>query len=428
MLFIKLLEKNIKKGVLHLYLPDGSHHVFGSGTPVAEWHFESLDALKRISRDPEYHLGETYMQGGWHCGDSDLRVLLQVLMTNVSQRQPGFLEQLYQGALRLFHRGNRILRSYQNVAHHYDLDEWLFRHFLDDNMFYSCAYFEHPNQSLEDAQQAKCELLKKKLLLRPGQRVLDIGSGWGGLAFYLAEHADVEVIGLTLSKEQLRVAQQQAEERGLSQQVRFYLEDYRQHQGEYDRAVSVGMFEHVGRYHFSEFFQNVERFLKPHGVSVIHTIGCTDRSIATNSWIEEHIFPGGFIPSLSEMTQAVERESLFYTDVEILRLHYADTLAHWWWRFQSNREVIADRMGEPFCRMWEFYLATCEGAFRWWDLVVYHLQLASQHGVVPVCRDYLAETTQDIQNPVTIAETDESADMPLITDEPSQAAVRQHIN
>ena len=347
------------------------------------------DVLRRLGKDPELELGETYMEGGWHCGDGDLQTLLQVLMTNFSQPRPKGVRRIVAAAMKLLQRGNRIYRSYQNVAHHYDLDEWLFRLFLDDGMFYSCAYYEYPGQSLEAAQQAKCELLRKKL--KPGQRVLDIGSGWGGLAFYLAEQADVEVIGLTLSKEQLRVAQHQARVRGLDNQVRFYLEDYRQHSGKYDRIVSVGMFEHVGRRHFMEFFRTVERLLQDDGVTALHTIGCMDTSTETNPWIKRHIFPGGFIPALSEISQCVEKTSLFSTDVEILRIHYADTLAEWLRRFRRHREEVEARLGETFYRMWEFYLAGTEATFRWWDLVVFHLQMAQQHGVVPVTRDYLMQ-------------------------------------
>jgi cyclopropane-fatty-acyl-phospholipid synthase len=337
-------------------------------------------------------LGETYMEAAWQAGEGGLRRLLEVLMNNFSEQRLQGTTRLYEWFYRFLQFSNRITRSYRNVAHHYDLDEWLFRHFLDERMFYSCAYFQQPSMNLEQAQLAKCEIIRRKLLLEPGMDVLDIGCGWGGLAMYLAEHADVSVTGVTLSKEQLRVAQATARERGLQDRVQFLLQDYREHQGTYDRIVSVGMFEHVGRRHFPAFFQQVSDKLKPEGVALLHTIGCVDRSGNTNPWIRRHIFPGGYIPALSEMAEAAEGTPLMSTDVDIWHLHYADTLAEWYHRFQQNRDAIKNRMGEQFCRMWEFYLASTEGAFRWWDLVVFQLQMAKQHDVVPQTRDYLYTT------------------------------------
>lgn len=393
-----VLERNIKQGSLHVFLPDGTQYRFGAGAPEANWHIKDSAATRRIAVDPEFELGETYLEGGWSAGGSEgLRRLLAVLMCNFSDVRPrgfAFLRELLQKALR---RGNEIARSYQNVEHHYDLDEWLFRRFLDKDMFYSCAYFEYPEQSLEDAQQAKCRLIMRKLLLKPGQRVLDIGSGWGGLAFFLASHADVEVVGLTLSREQLRVAQSAAEARKLQSRVKFILQDYREHQGEYDRIVSVGMFEHVGLRHYPEFFDRVYRWLKPDGVALLHTIGGTRRDGLTNPWIRRHIFPGGHTPLLSQLTPAVEKSGLMTTDAEILRLHYAYTLCEWYRRFQSHRPEVVDRMGERFARMWEFYLAICEAGFRWWDSAVFQLQLAKRHGVVPITKDYLFEEQGSVE-------------------------------
>lgn len=390
-IFIDYLRRNIRHGSIQLHLPDGTHHTLGQGQPEAHWIFTDPKAIGRILRDYDLELGETYMEGGWRTNPGGLLTLLEVLMLNFSETKEdglrGWLVNLY----RIFQLGNRVTRSYRNVSHHYDIDEWVFRRFLDINMFYSCAYFETPEQTLEEAQLAKCKLIMKKLLLQPGQHVLDIGCGWGGLAFYLAEYADVKVTGITLSKEQLRVARSEAVRRNLQGRVEFLLQDYREHSGQYDRVVSIGMFEHVGSKHFRRFFNQVNDLLKPDGASLIHTIGEAHHSRSTNPWIKRHIFPGGYIPSLSEMSSAVEHSKLMSTDVEILRLHYAKTLAEWLNRFSSHRDEVAERMGEKFCRMWEFYLAASSASFRYWDLVVFHLQLARQHGAVPIHRDYLFE-------------------------------------
>ena len=389
-MLIEYLKNNVKNGTIHIYLPDGSMHVVGQGEPEAQWVFTDASAMNRILREPDFELGDTYMDGAWHTDPGGLIVLIEILMRNFKEtKEDGFTKKLVAGLSKVLALGNRITRSYKNVAHHYDLDEWVFRRFLDKGMFYSCAYFEYPGQTLEQAQQAKCRLIANKLMLKPGQHVLDIGSGWGGMAFHLAENFGVKVTGITLSKEQLRVAQDEARRRDLEHLVEFKLEDYREHKGVYDRIVSVGMFEHVGAQHFKTYFNSVDRLLADDGIAVIHTIGESRLSRSTNPWIRRHIFPGGYIPALSEMSRAVEKGRMMATDVEVLRLHYADTLAEWLNRFSSHREEVADRLGERFCRMWEFYLASCSASFRYWDLVVFHMQLAKRHGVVPTTRDYI---------------------------------------
>ncbi|WP_083251551.1 SAM-dependent methyltransferase [Acidihalobacter yilgarnensis] len=385
----RLLAGCIRGARLSVRLPDGETLHFGEGDLRAELVIHRRSALRRILQDPEYELGETYMDGGWDPGQGGLRNLLRVLMSSFTEAPPHGLGRVILPLVKLVQEGNRIGRARRNVAHHYDLDESLFRTFLDEGMFYSCAYFEREDMSLEAAQQAKCRHIMRKLQPKPGERILDIGSGWGGLAIYLAEHADVEVDGLTLSKEQLRVAEAEAARRGVSDRVHFHLRDYREHTGQYDRIVSVGMFEHVGEPNYSAFFGQVESLLAPHGVALLHTIGANNEAGATNAWIREHIFPGGFIPGLSQISREVERTGLMQTDVEILRLHYAWTLAEWYRRFQAHRVEIAERMGERFCRMWEFYLAVSEGSFLWRDLVVFHIQLSRAHGAVPTTRDYL---------------------------------------
>ncbi len=287
------------------------------------------------------------------------------------------------------HSWNTVRASLRNVSFHYNLDDELYRGFLDEDMHYSCAYFENPDDTLEVAQQAKCRHLMSKLCLKPGQRVLDIGSGWGSLAMYLAEHADVEVTGITLSTSQLRVANERAKTRNLGNQVRFLLEDYRDHDSQYDAIVSVGMFEHVGKRNFDTYFRRVQELLKPDGIATIHTIGSASEPTPTNPWIKRYIFPGGYIPSLSEVAKNIESNRLFMSDIEIWRQHYAFTLAAWNQRFQEIRDTVKERQGERFCRLWEFYLCACQTAFEYDSLVVFQIQLAHQNNIVPLTRDYL---------------------------------------
>jgi cyclopropane-fatty-acyl-phospholipid synthase len=389
-MLVELLKNNIKYGYLLLSLPDGTEHRLGNSGPEAHWRFNNETVITRILRDPDMELGETYMEGGWDAGEPGLRRLFEIFMHNFREGQAkGWTRRIQEALHKLIAQSNRILQSYRHIEYHYDKDEWLFRQFLDQGLFYSCAYFEHPELSLEDAQQAKCRLIMRKLLLKPGQRVLDIGSGWGGLAFYLAAHAEVEVVGITLSQEQRRVAQREAQNRGLGDRVNFLLQDYREHTGEYDRIVSVGMFEHVGLQNYRAFFEQVRRLLKSDGVALLHTIGVSGKAGLNNVWIRRHIFPGSYLPTLSQLTPAIEKTGLMITDIEVLRLHYAHTLGEWYRRFQSHRKETAERLGERFARMWEFYLASCEASFRFWDLVVFQVQMARQHGVVPITRDYL---------------------------------------
>ena len=389
-LFLKILESRLKRGTVSLWLPDGKRYRVGHGKPEVEWIFHDLSALGKIWRNPELQMGETYMEGAWDAGKGGLPLLLHVLIGNLQEeRKAHGLETL--GHLFGQHRRskNGIRRSYDNVSHHYDQEEWLFRCFLDEDMQYSCAYFARPDMSLEEAQQAKLELLRKKLCTQPGDRILDIGSGWGGLALYLAEHGDVEVTGLTLSREQLHVSRERAAARGLSHRVRFLLQDYREHSEQYDRIVSVGMFEHVGQEHYPRFFQEMKRRLKKNGLALLHTIGRSGPPAAISEWVDRYIFPGSHIPSLSEVSRAVEDNHLVTTDLEVLRLHYAKTLACWWERFGRRRAEIRLRLGERFCRMWEFYLASSEASFRGGDLVVFQLQLGHTNQAAPLTRDYL---------------------------------------
>src|SRR3990172_3404684 len=294
-------------------------------------------------------------------------------------------------ALRVVHTYNPVPRARRNVAHHYDLSGEPYDLFLDADRQFSCAYFVGDNDSLEVAQDNKKLHIASKLLLEPGQRVLDIGSGWGGLALYLARLADVDVTGVTLSAEQQRVAERRAKEAGLSDRVRFHLRDYREVTGRYDRIVSVGMFEHVGIAHFGAYFRKVRELLTEDGVALLHSIGRMDPPGATDPWIRKYIFPGGYTPALSEVAAVVERSGLWIADIEILRLHYAKTLREWRRRFLANRDKACALYDERFCRMWEFYLTGCEIAFRHIGQMVFQMQLARHQDAVPLTRDYAAE-------------------------------------
>jgi cyclopropane-fatty-acyl-phospholipid synthase len=386
-----LLKNRIGQGSFCLHLPDGRVYTVGRGEPTAHMIVHRNAALGRMLRNPEIAVGEAYMDGDWEPGEGGLMRVLEVLARNFN-RQPsrGFWPWLKRLRSRL-EEIHPVRRSHRNVRRHYDLDESLFRRLLDADMHYSCAYFQAPDMSLEQAQQAKCQHITRKLLLQPGDRVLDVGCGWGGLALHMARHCDVEVTGLTLSHDQYRTANQRASHAGLDGRVRFLLQDYREHEEQYDAIVSVGMFEHVGRPQYSTYFNSLRSRLKPGGRMLVHTIGRSGPPTHGSHWIRKYIFPGSYIPALSEVMPAVERNGLVLSDLEVLRLHYAETLRHWHERFQLARPEFAARLGERFCRMWEFYLQVCEAMFRWSDLVVFQLQLADNNASVPITRDYLYE-------------------------------------
>jgi cyclopropane-fatty-acyl-phospholipid synthase len=282
-------------------------------------------------------------------------------------------------------------RARRNVAHHYDLDEQLYPLFLDADRQYSCAYFEHPDQTLDDAQLAKKRHLAAKLLVENEHSILDIGCGWGGLALYLAEVTGARLTGITLSREQLAVARERASELGLEERAAFRMQDYRDVAEQYDRIVSVGMFEHVGVGHYDAFFRTCARVLDRDGVMVLHSIGRSEGPSSTNAWIDKYIFPGGYIPSLSEVLPAIERSGLLITDIEILRLHYAETLKAWRERFLAHREEVERVYDARFVRMWEFYLAAAEMSFREQNMMVMQIQLTKRQGVVPITRGYMGE-------------------------------------
>ena len=393
--FIKRIVANlVRRGTLQVRLPSGQQVTVGDGTgePVAVA-FTSRRALYSCLVDPELRLGEAFMNGTFRVERGTITQFLDLTLSQTAGVPPLLGAKILAGIrylLRRISQFNPRLRARRNVAHHYDLDGRLYAIFLDADRQYSCAYFEHPGMSLDDAQLAKRRHLTAKLRLeKPGMRVLDIGSGWGGLALYLAETCGARVLGCTLSDEQYVVSRQRAQERGLQDKVTFELEDYRDLDGEFDRIVSVGMFEHVGVGFYDAFFRKVRELLAPDGVAVLHSIGRSDRPAATNPWVAKYIFPGGYIPALSEVMPAIQRQGLVATDIEILRLHYAETLKAWRERFLARREDVLRFYDERFCRMWEFYLAASEMAFRHQGLVVFQIQLARKQEAVPLTRDYI---------------------------------------
>ncbi|MFG1364828.1 class I SAM-dependent methyltransferase [Xanthobacter versatilis] len=351
-------------------------------------------AQRDICLDPELKLGEAYMNGTLVMEEGTIADFLDLVMAQplaVNPTAPAKLLYLLRRVLRRITQFNPPGRSQRNVAHHYDIDGRLYSLFLDHDRQYSCAYFEHEGQSLDDAQLAKKRHIAAKLVLdRAGLDVLDVGSGWGGLGLYLAEMAGANVQGVTLSSEQLALSRHRAAERGLADRVNFTLRDYRDVEGAFDRIVSVGMFEHVGVGHFGAFFRKARSLLKDDGVMLLHAIGRSDPPSVTNPFITKYIFPGGYIPALSEVLPHIERAGLVVTDVELLRLHYAETLKAWRQRFLARREEAARLTDERFCRMWEFYLASSEMAFRHQGLNVFQIQLARRQQSVPLTRDYVA--------------------------------------
>jgi len=392
-MLLNQIARRFRHGSLHLHWPDGTTRALGEGEPEAHIRLNRKGALRRILRNPYMQLGESYMDGDWDPEGGELLPVFEVLVRNFGADGPQSpFGRALDAVRRAWRETDWVSRARRNVSHHYDLDESLFRRFLDEDMQYSCAYFPGPKMSLDEAQLAKRRHIGRKLVPSPGARILDIGCGWGGMALYLAEEYGARVTGLTLSEEQVRVARKRAQERGLEDRVEFRLEDYRQHTGAYEGIVSVGMFEHVGRPQYPAFFDSARRLLKPDGVALLHTIGRTGPPTVTDPWINRYIFPGGYIPALSEVSPHVERYGLVLSDLEVLRLHYAMTLQRWHQRFQKARSDIAERMGERFCRMWEFYLQASESAFRWGQLVVFQFQLAHRNAAVPITRDYLYGT------------------------------------
>jgi cyclopropane-fatty-acyl-phospholipid synthase len=386
----------VRKGNLTITFADGTRRTYGGGTgkPV-HIRFNTGKAEWLVVYNPEYYLGECYGDGGLDIIEGDMYDLLETVFTGNPDGEFEYkpwmkLFAKVRYAFRFFKEYNFAQRSRKNVQHHYDLTGALYDLFLDADRQYSCAYFETPETDIEEAQLAKKRHIAAKMVMnRPGLSVLDIGCGWGGMALYLARNLGAKVKGVTLSDEQLAVARKRAEDGGLKDDVRFDLQDYRHVEEKFDRIVSVGMFEHVGRPFYDTYFKKSAQLLKNDGVMLMHTIGRTDVPSTTNPFIEKYIFPGGYIPALSEVMPAIERSGLKITDIEILRLHYAETLRAWRQRFMARRAEAKALYDEKFCRIWEFYLASSESAFRWQNLVIFQFQLAHDQEAVPLTRDYI---------------------------------------
>ncbi|MCZ4354329.1 cyclopropane-fatty-acyl-phospholipid synthase [Roseovarius aestuarii] len=435
----RFLSHLIRQGRLRLTFPDGTSRIYGSGADRSETNGPDKDSPdlngldvgvtlhdptlpRRIALSPDMAVGEAYMDGRLTIENDDLYGFLSLAIANLAaQGQPWFRKPL----VTLRHLGrwaaqfNPASRSRSNVAHHYDLSGALYDLFLDTDRQYSCAYFADPDMSLEDAQEAKKAHIAAKLMIEPGMRVLDIGCGWGGMGLTLARDYGAEVLGVTLSEEQHKIAVARAADAGLSSQARFELRDYRHVTGQFDRIVSVGMFEHVGAPHFRAYFQKLSDLLAPDGVALVHTIGRGRPPGATSPWITKYIFPGGYAPALSEMSRAVEEAPLIATDIEVWRLHYAETLRHWHDRFMARIDEARALYDERFCRMWRYYLIASELTFRLDRQVVFQMQLTHRLDTVPLTRDYMYSGPS---GPATDA-TDATDDLGIFTKKKEQAAL-----
>jgi cyclopropane-fatty-acyl-phospholipid synthase len=390
-----ILQRFIVHGRLIVRWPDGRLSSYGSETePVAGVAFRTRATVRQILLNPALAVGEAYMDGTMVPEGCSIYELLDLMVTNLARNERGQpvarLRYWLRALKRRIDQHNPATRAQKNVAHHYDLNGRLYSLFLDRDRQYSCAYFPRGDETLEEAQIAKKRHIAAKLCLdRPDLTVLDIGCGWGGMALTLARDYGARVTGVTLSQEQLAEAQKRAAAEGLQDRVTFELRDYRSVTQRFDRIVSVGMFEHVGVGHYREFFDTVSRCLQPDGVALLHAIGRGDGPGSTNPWIAKYIFPGGYCPAVSEVLPHIEKSRLVTTDIEILRLHYAETLRHWRRRFAANRDAIATLYDERFCRMFEFYLCGSELAFRREGHMVFQIQFAHDQTAVPLTRDYI---------------------------------------
>ena len=408
MLLAALAEQVVKQGRLDIIDAHGRRHRIERGNgPGVEIRLHEPALQRRLLLRPKLALGEAYVDGTLTIEQGSLFDFLEICAIAELEWCNRPLGRAFYGLARLmrrFHQYNPIKRAQDHVAHHYDLSDDLYDLFLDANRQYSCGYFTEEHDDLERAQRDKKRHLAAKLLLTPDRRVLDIGSGWGGLALYLAKAGAKEVVGITLSREQLKFSQARAEQAGLTDRVRFELSDYRELSGQFDRIVSVGMFEHVGAHYYPAFFGKLADLLTDDGVAVLHSIGRMDGPGATNPWIRKYIFPGGYAPALSEVLPVIERQQLWVTDIEVLRLHYAETLRLWRQRFEASRAEIAALYDERFCRMWDLYLTGSELAFRHGGHIVFQIQLAKRQDAAPLTRDYISAWERDDVDQMVAAE------------------------
>jgi cyclopropane-fatty-acyl-phospholipid synthase len=401
-----VLRRLIRRGRLTVIYADGSRHSFGKqdrDEPDIVVRLTTQTAPWLIALHPDRYLGEAYMDGQLLVEQGDLWGLLDLCGRNIKMVTAASQRAWFRAAktiMRRVQQYNPAGVSRANVAHHYDLSPDLYRTFLDDDMQYSCAYFRSQGATLEEAQREKKFHIASKLLLEPGQTVLDIGCGWGGLALTLARVERVKVLGITLSAEQLQIARQRALESNLQDRVTFELCDYRAVEGKFDRIVSVGMFEHVGTPHYATFFKQVSNLLKSDGIALLHSIGRMHGPDVTSSWIRKYIFPGGYIPAISEVMPAIEGAGLWLTDLEILRLHYAKTLRLWRQRFLAHAEWLEPTYDDRFKRMWEYYLAVSEMSFLYGGMMVFQAQLTNSVSGLPITRDYMVGRETQLTSPI----------------------------
>jgi len=394
MYLVKFLNKLIKDDGFVLVDANSNNYVIG--TPKKETPVKLKILNKKLHYKlflyPDLFFGEAYMDGSIVIENGTLTEFLDIALRNVGRNGTNIFSTTlnkFRGTHRFLTNFNFVSKSKSNVAHHYDISDDLYELFLDTKKQYSCAYFKNENDTLETAQNNKIDHIIKKLNLKPNQRILDIGSGWGSLAIEIAKKSQCEVVGITLSENQLEYSKKKAKEMNLENQVQFRLIDYRQINEKFDRVVSVGMFEHVGRKFYNKYFKQVSNFLKDDGIALIHTIGSVNSPRDPHPWITKYIFPGGYTPSLSEISLPIENSGLIISDLEILRMHYAHTLRHWKERFLNEKEKVLEMFDEKFFRMWEFYLTASQMAFKWGDQVVFQFQLTKKKDTTSITRDYI---------------------------------------
>ena len=391
MSLISFLNDLFKEDGFELVDSNSKKYVIGNPKKEKPIIIKLLDQklMQKLLINPDLYFGEAYMDGSLVIQNGTLTEFLDLAFKNIGRGDINFYGSVIKkikGTFRYLTNFNKIVKSKENVAHHYDISEKLYDLFLDENRQYSCAYFKNDNDTLEQAQNNKIHHIIKKLNIQPNQKVLDIGSGWGTLALAIAKETKASVTGITLSENQFEYSKNKAKEMNLSNQVDFKLVDYRQLNEKFDRIVSVGMFEHVGRKFYKTYFNTVFKLLNEKGIALIHTIGSSMPPRDPQPWITKYIFPGGYTPSLSEVAKPIENSGLIVSDIEVLRMHYAHTLRNWKERFLSKKDTVLGMFDEKFFRMWEFYLASCEMAFKWGDQVVFQFQLSKDNISVPNTR------------------------------------------
>ena len=394
MYLVNFLNKLIKEDGFVLVDVNSNNYVIGNPKKETPVKLKILDKKLhyKLFLYPDLFFGEAYTDGSIVIENGTLNEFLEITFKNVGRNETNIFSTVlnkFRGTYRFLTNFNFISKSKSNVAHHYDISDDLYELFLDTKRQYSCAYFKNENDTLETAQNNKIDHIIKKLNLKPNQKILDIGSGWGSLAIEIAKKSQCEVVGITLSENQLEYSKKKAKEMNLENQVQFKLIDYRQINEKFDRIVSVGMFEHVGRKFYNKYFKQVSNLLKDDGIALIHTIGSVNPPRDPHPWITKYIFPGGYTPSLSEISLPIEKSGLIISDLEILRMHYAHTLRHWKERFLKEKEKVLEMFDEKFFRMWEFYLTASQMAFKWGDQVVFQFQLTKKKDTISITRDYI---------------------------------------